>query len=100
MVIRVSIRSLRRNQIGYSLLLSDEEYLEVEAHVEDCEVCQDKIDELLAQGKQISHYTDDEILRLLRAGYTLSDKKERELIQRYQKDIDRSLDTEGRTNVY
>jgi len=64
--------------------LSDEEYFQVEAHVEGCEACQKKIDKLLAEDTEISRFTDEEILRQLRAGYILSDKKERELIQRLQ----------------
>ena len=67
--------------------LSDEEYLKVEVHLEGCEACQKKIDKLLAEESQISRYTDAEILRLLRAGYTLSDEKERELIQHFQEVI-------------
>ncbi|MFQ5460916.1 MAG: anti-sigma factor family protein, partial [Anaerolineae bacterium] len=59
--------------------LSDEEYLQLEAHLEDCDACQKKIDELLAKNTQVSRYTDEEILRLLRTGYILSDRKEREL---------------------
>jgi hypothetical protein len=72
--------------------LSDEEYFQVEAHlVEGCEECEKKIDDLLAEDTQISRYTDEEILRLLRAGYTLSDEKERELIQHFQAIIADSL---------
>ncbi|MBI1925012.1 hypothetical protein HYR99_12285 [Candidatus Poribacteria bacterium] len=72
--------------------LSDAEYLRVEAHlVEGCEACEKKIDELLAEEPQTSRYTDEEILRLLRRGYTLSPTKERELIQRFQGVIADSL---------
>ena len=71
--------------------LSDEEYFQVEVHLEDCEECQKKIDELLAKESQISRYTDEEILRQLRAGYILSDEKERELIQHFQELIADSL---------
>lgn len=72
--------------------LSDAEYLRVEAHlVNGCEACEKKIDELLAEEPQTSRYTDEEILRLLRGGYTLSPTKERELIQRFQGVIADSL---------
>ncbi len=72
--------------------LSDAEYLRVEAHlVEGCEACEKNIDELLAEEPQTSRYTDEEILRLLRGGYTLSSTKERELIQRFQGVIADSL---------
>ena len=67
--------------------LSDEKYFQVEAHLEGCEACQKKIDELLAEESQICSYTDYEILRLVRAGYILSDKKERDLIQQFQEVI-------------
>ena len=71
--------------------LSDEDYFQVEAHLEDCEGCQKKIDELLAEEAQICSYTDYEILRVLRAGYILSNKKERELMQRFQEVVADSL---------
>jgi len=65
--------------------LSYGEHLEVE--LEDCEACQKTIDESLAEGRQISRYTDEEIQRLLRAGYILSGEKERELIHHFQEVI-------------
>ncbi|MBC8232000.1 zf-HC2 domain-containing protein [bacterium] len=64
--------------------LSDEEYYQVEEHIEDCEACQEKIYEPLAKESQLSRFTDEEILRLVRAGYILSDKKEQELRQCFQ----------------
>jgi hypothetical protein len=71
--------------------LSDEDYFQVEAHLEDCEECQKTIDELLDKESPNYRYTDAEILRLLRTGYTLSDEKERELIQHFQEIIAASL---------
>ncbi|MBM3242736.1 zf-HC2 domain-containing protein [Candidatus Poribacteria bacterium] len=71
--------------------LSLEEYIGVEAHIENCEVCQKRIDEFLAKDTQIPRFTDEEILRLSREGYILSREKERELIQHFQEVIANSL---------